>query len=158
MDGRNDVQLAVKIDGNWVITHFNLKEFESKNGWVMIHKSVIVSLSKLREELAKIFKEEIEIIITDTTRTQEDLNYLAARLGWTDEGGLVSKNSRHLDRYGGIAVDFYARHKQNKERIPSSQIEPICRKYFDFVKADYADGHIHADNRNQIKNGTKKEE
>jgi len=150
MNGRNDVQLAVKIDGNWVITHFNLREFENKNGWVMIHKSVIISLEELREELAKIFNEEIEIIITDSTRTQEDLKILAGQLGWTDEGGLVSRNSKHLDCYGGIAVDFYARYKQSKKRIASSQINLTCKKFFDFVKADYADGHIHADNRTQI--------
>ncbi|HOV32727.1 MAG TPA: hypothetical protein PLX23_05130 [Candidatus Hydrogenedens sp.] len=157
MNRRNDVHLAVKIDGNWVITHFNLKEFENKHGWVMIHKSVIVSLEKLREELAKVFNEEIEIIITNSTRTHEDLNSLAKKLGWTDKGGLVSRNSRHLECYGGIAVDFYVRYKQSKKRIPSPQIGSICRKYFDFVKADYADCHIHADNRTQI-NKLKEEE
>jgi hypothetical protein len=54
--------------------------------------------------------------------------------------------------YGGIAVDFYARFKQSKKYIPASKIATLCKKYFDFVKADYPDGHIHADNRNHILN------
>jgi len=150
MKGRNDVQLAVEWDGQWVVTHFNLKEFENENGWVMIHRSVIISLTKIREELGELFGEEVEIVITDSTRTPQQLEHLGEKLGWIDEGGVVARNSKHLERFGGIAVDFYARFKQSKKRIASSSIEMICKKHFDYVKADYADGHIHADNRNHI--------
>lgn len=150
MQNRNNLRIAVELDGKWAVTHFNMKEFENENGWVMIHRSVIVSLTQLREELAKIFGEEVEIIITDSTRTPQELEKLGSKLGWVDKGGLVGRDSKHLEKFGGIAVDFYARFKQSKKRIPSYQIEGVCRKYFDYVKTDYADEHIHADNRKQI--------
>ncbi len=149
---RNNLRIAVEFNNQWIVTNFNLKEFENEHGWVMIHKSVIVSLTKLRAELEELYGEEVEIIITDSTRTPQELERLGKRLGWIDEGGLVSRNSKHLERFGGIAGDFYVRYKQSKKRIPSYSIEVICRKYFDYVKADYADGHIHADNRKQTKN------
>jgi len=150
MRDRNNLRIAVELNGQWVITHFKLKEFENENGWVMIHRSVIVSLTKVREELAKQHGDEVEIIITDSTRTPQELEELGNKLGWIDEGGIVARDSKHLEKFGGIAVDFYARFKQSKKRIPSYQIEGICRKYFDYVKADYTDGHVHADNRRQI--------
>ncbi len=150
MKDRNNIRLAIERNGQWVVTHFRMKEFENKNGWVMIHRSVMVSLTGLREELEKMFGEEVEIIITDSTRTPQENEELGKRLGWTDERGIVARDSRHLERYGGIAVDFYARLKRNKQRIPGKEIETICRKYFDFVKAHYKDGHIHADNRNKV--------
>lgn len=150
MQDRNNLRIAVEFNGQWVITHFNLKEFENDNGWVMIHRSVIVSLTQVRKELTKMFGDEVEIIITDSTRTPQDLEKVGNKLGWVDKGGVVSRNSKHLEKFGGIAVDFYARFKQSKKRIPSYQIEAVCRKYFDYIKTDYADGHIHADNRKQI--------
>ncbi|MGC8737645.1 MAG: hypothetical protein ACP5UA_03240 [Candidatus Hydrogenedens sp.] len=156
MRDRNNVHLAIEFDGRWLITHFNLKEFENKKGWVMIHRSVIISLTKIREELGRYFGEEVEIVITDSTRTPEQLQVLGEKLGWIDEGGVVARNSKHLEEFGGIAVDFYVRFKQSKKRIDSSTIETICKKYFDYVKSDYADGHIHADNREHITNTCKK--
>lgn len=151
MQDRNNLRIAVELNGQWVVSHFNLREFENDNGWVMIHRSVIVSLTQLREELTKMLGEEVEIIITDSTRTPQELENLGKKLGWIDEGGVVARDSKHLEKFGGIAVDFYARFKQSKKRIPSYQIEGLCQKYFDYVKANYADGHIHVDNRKQIK-------
>ncbi len=150
MKGRNNLRLAIEQDGQWIVTPFSMKEFENKKGWVMIHCSVIFSLTKIREKLTERFGEEIEIIITDSTRTEEELEALAKKLGWTDEGGTVSRNSKHLEKYGGLAVDFYARYKRNKEPILQSIVGEISRKYFDFVKANYKDGHIHGDNRKQL--------
>jgi len=149
MSGRNNLQLAIKTGDTYQITHFNLKEFENPNGWAMVHESVIISLTKVRKALMEKIGEEVEIIITGSTRTPQDLKRLAERLGWLEEGGSVARNSRHLDRFGGIAVDFYARQKRDKKRIATNIVKEVSQQYFDFVKADYPDGHIHADNRNQ---------
>lgn len=148
MTGRNNVRLAIFVDGQWIVSHFSLKEFENSRGWAMVHHSVVESLEKLRSALSEMMGEEIEIIVTNATRTEEENTRLGERYGWTSEGGKVAKNSKHLEKYGGIAVDFYARKKQGKGRIPSELVGSVARRYFCFVKSDYPDGHVHADNRN----------
>ncbi len=150
MKGRNNLRLAVEMNGKWIITNFTLREFENSKGWAMVHSSVVTSLQSLRTALSKIVGEEVEIIITDSTRTEEENLRLGKTYGWIEEGGKVSKDSRHLDKYGGIAVDFYARTKANRTIIPSKLVGEVATKFFDFVKSDYEDGHTHADNRNQI--------
>jgi hypothetical protein len=93
--------------------------------------------------------EEIWVIVTDGVRTQDNLDRLAARLGWIDEGGAVARDSKHLAKFGGIAVDIVARVASSRDRVPQATLGEICRRYFDWVKDDYADGHVHADNRSQ---------
>ena len=65
----------------------------------------------------------------------------------TDEGGLVARRSMHLAEFGGIAVDLTAVVAATRTRIPQRVLGDICRRHFDWVKDDYADGHVHADNR-----------
>ena len=105
--GPNDVQLQVRIDGE-IQSHFRLKEFENADGLAMVHSSVLVSLERVRRDLCVLRGEEVWMIITDAIRTTADLDRLAARLGWNDEGGAVSRSSKHLAKYGGIAVDLVA--------------------------------------------------
>ncbi len=150
MKERNNFRLAVQLNGEWTISHFNLKEFENSKGWAMVHSSVIASLEMLRTELTKLIGEEVEIVITDSTRTEAENENLGKLYGWIDNGGKVAKDSKHLEKYGGIAVDFFARTKPNKRYIPTKLVGEIAKRYFDFVKSDYADGHIHADNRHQL--------
>lgn len=143
---RNNLRLAYQDDtGNWLISHFVLREFENSQGWVMIDARVIRSLEHIRSELTRMLGETVEIIITDSTRTISELNQLAKQLGWSDSGGWVARNSRHLETFGGIAVDFYARIQRTRQRVKSDFVATVARKYFPFVKADYPDGHIHAD-------------
>jgi hypothetical protein len=80
-------------------------------------------------------------------RTEAELAALAARLGWTDEGGSVSRDSMHLTKYGGIAVDLVGVVASSRHRVPQTTLGEVCRRYFDFVKDDYRDGHVHADLR-----------
>jgi len=149
MQGRNDYFISVvRPDG----CHFKGREFENGDGWIMVHSSVLVSLENVWEWLTDSLGEEVEIIVgkNNSTRTQNRQEELGARLGWTDEGGLVSRDSRHRELYGGCAVDIKARVKQGKTAIPQHTLGRVCRLYFDFVKDDYDDGHVHADNRNKI--------
>jgi hypothetical protein len=149
-NGRNNVPLVAAVDGE-PLTHFRLREFENGDGLAMVHASTLVSLERVRRDLCAMAGEEVQIVITDAVRTPEDLSRLAARLGWTDEGGAVSRDSKHLAKFGGIAVDIVAIVASSGARIPQKRLGEICRRHFGWVKDDYRDGHVHADNRNAVK-------
>lgn len=144
--GRNDVPLMAVVDGE-TLSHFRLREFENAEGFAMVHASTLASLERTRKDLCAAAGEEVRIVITDAVRTPADLARLAARLGWTDEGGAVSRDSKHLAAYGGIAVDIVAVRASSGIRIPQRELGAVCRRHFDWVKDDYRDGHVHADNR-----------
>jgi len=129
--------------------HFWLSEFEDDCGWVMIHPSIIDSLETLWSLCAKEIGEDVEVIITGATLTAAAHYALGTRLGWTDGDppGPVSRTSYHREEHGGVAVDFYVRNKRTKERLPQRLVGFKAIGCFNFVKDDYADGHIHGDNR-----------
>lgn len=146
----NSIKLVVEIDGVDTVTHYCLHEFIDKHGWVLLHASVLVALEKTRSDLGKLRGEEITIHIQrPSSRTQAHNEALALQLGWTDEGGKVSRNSRHLEKFGGIAVDFIARLKRTGEPIQASIVGMVSRRYFDYVKDNYGldDPHVHGDMR-----------
>ncbi len=143
---RNDIPLMTQLDGE-AVSHFRLREFENRDGLVMVHPSVLLSLERVRRDLGDERGEEVWLIITGAVRTDADLERLAARYGWIDEGGKVSRDSKHLAKYGGIAVDLVAVIAASRERVSSVTLGRICRTHFDWVKDDYGDGHVHADNR-----------
>jgi len=147
---RNDVQLLVQVGGE-ACSHFRLREFENPEGLAMIHATTLDSLERVRRDLCAMAGEEVWVIITDAVRTQADLERLAARLGWADQGGLVARESKHLARFGGIAVDIVAVVKRTRERVPQKTLGEVCRRHFDWVKDDYQDGHVHGDNRDRGK-------
>ncbi len=153
VSGRNDIALLVELDGE-TVSNFKLREFENAEGLAMVHSSVLYALEQVRRDLGIVFGETVWIYITNGVRTEADNARLGASLGWSDEGGLVSRNSRHLARYGGIAVDLIAVLARNRTRVPQEVVGKICRRYFDWVKDDYQDGHVHADNRNAISETT----
>jgi len=131
-------------------SHFKLREFQNADGLAMVHSRLLDGLEELRGWLCKLFDEEVWVIITDGIRTQSDLERLAAKYGWIDEGGAVARDSKHLTKYGGIAADikcFKAQPNQNgvRERIAQAIVGHEARKCFAFVKDDYADGHVHVD-------------
>lgn len=146
--GRNDVYLTVARDGK-TVSNFRLHEFENAAGLAMVHRSTLESLERVREELGKHYGETVLLILTDAVRTREDLERIAKKYGWVEDGGAVARQSRHLAEYGGIAVDMIAKVERTGERVPQYILGRICRRHFDFVKDDYADGHVHGDNRNQ---------
>ena len=148
--GRNDIRLLAQVDGK-ECANFRLREFENANGLAMVHATTLESLERVRRDLCAQANETVWVIVTDALRTPEDLVRLAARLGWADEGGQVSRRSRHLAEFGGIAVDVVAVIARTRERIPQRALGAVCRRYFDWVKDDYADGHVHADNRERGK-------
>lgn len=150
--GRNDVRLLTDLDGE-PVSHFRLKEFENEDGLAMVHAATLLALERLRRDLCAHAGEEVWVMITDAVRTPEELERLAQRLGWTGNGGQVSRDSRHLTRYGGIAVDLVAVVVRTRERVPQRTLGEFCRRHFDFVKDDYQDGHVHADNRAVLTSG-----
>lgn len=145
--GRNDIPLLTWLDGK-PVSNFRLREFENREGLAMVNAHLLLALEKVRRDLAEFAGEEVWVIITDSVRTHADLERLAARLGWAEEGGTVARHSKHLAEYGGIAVDLKAVVKSSRTRIPQAVLGKICRRHFDWVKDDYADGHVHADLRN----------
>lgn len=132
-------------------TNFKLREFVSSSGLVIIHPSVLVALQASRDDLTAIVGGAVWIIITDTVRTKAQNNRLGKLLGWTDEGGVVSRKSKHLVKFGGIAVDFKAIIASTQRPVPSKIAGRVARNHFDYVKDDYKDGHIHADMRGVLK-------
>ena len=147
--GRNEVRLLTTLEGEDV-SHFRLREFENGDGLAMVHSAALVSLEAVRRDLSAMAGEEVWVIVTDGVRTEADLERLAARLGWVDEGGAVSRDSKHLAKYGGIAVDLVAVSADSRMRVPQATLGKVCRRHFSWVKDDYPDGHVHADNRGLV--------
>lgn len=146
MTGINDIVLALE---NGEPSNFKLWEFANRDGLSIVHKSTLESCQLLRQALCINCGEEVAVIITDATRTEADNEKLAFIYGWDDEGGKVSRNSKHLVKHGGIAVDIKAVIVNTKERVPQNIVGQYARAHFDWVKDDYADGHVHADNRDR---------
>ena len=115
----------------------------------MIDSTLLESLEAVRADLCKEYDRDVQLIITSGLRTESENEALAARHGWVDEGGLVARDSMHLEKHGGIAVDIFARLPCSSSYgiVPQAFLEKICRKHFVYVKADYVDGHVHCDNR-----------
>lgn len=132
-----------------VPSHFKLYEFENADGLAMVDSTVVQSLEMTRIALGKQYECEVQIIVTSGIRTVDDNERLAARLRWVHDGGLVAKDSKHLAKYGGIAVDIIARFYEDGKwiRVEQLRLASACRDQFSYVKADYKDGHVHADNR-----------
>ena len=146
---RNRIKLYTEIGGE-LVSHFMLAEAETPDGFAMVHPSTLRSLELTRMQLNKQFPlDPVYIVITCWIRTETHNADLAVIYGWTDEGGTVARNSKHLPKYQGIAVDFVARHKSGA-RVEQSVAGKAARMFFDWVKDDYAEGHVHADNRNHL--------
>lgn len=128
-----------------IAENFSLHEFQNKEGLVMVHPALVEGLQAARDEMND-GHEEYFIVVTNSIRTEADNAALGARLGWTDEGGLVARDSRHLTKYGGIAADISVRRILNRP-VNRAMVLQVLNKHFDYVKADYADGHIHVDQR-----------
>jgi hypothetical protein len=133
MAGRNNIPLLTLLDGA-PVSHFKLREFENRDGLAMVHASVLLSLEKTRRDLCARYGEEVWILITDAVRTPDDLQRLAARYGWTDEGGSVARRSKHLAEFGGIAVDLVAVIKRTRNRVPQEMLGALCRQHFDLCE------------------------
>ena len=71
--GRNAVRLVAAFDGE-EHKHFRLREFENVDGLAMVHASTLESLERVRRELCSMAGEEVWVIITDSVRTQADLD------------------------------------------------------------------------------------
>lgn len=146
---RNDIRLLLYLDGE-PVSNFRLREFENAEGLAMVHPKLLEALERTRAELCARAGETVWLMVTDAVRTQSDLDRLASRYGWIDEGGKVARDSKHLAKHGGIAVDLVAVNARTRQRTGQAELGAVCRKYFDWVKDDYADGHVHADVRVRV--------
>lgn len=129
--------------------HFVLSEFDNSAGAAAVQRSTLWSLERTREALNEELGDarEVIMVLTSGLRLDADQEALAERLGWTDEGGAVSRISKHLLREGACAVDFIAKYRGARRNINQAVVGGVARKFFDYVKDDYPDGHTHADNR-----------
>lgn len=148
---RNDVFLMWQDGAELKPSHFRMREFENDDGLCMVDSSVVASLERVRRELSMLEDCGVQIVITSGIRTEADNERLARSRGWTEEGGAVARDSRHLVKYGGIAVDIYARKRVGGVWVLLDQtdVAKVCKEHFNYVKSSYADGHVHADNRKE---------
>jgi len=146
---RNDIAFCWDCDGVPVKSHFRLREFEGADGLVVVDSGLVRSLELVRRDLCERFGSDVQILITSGTRSHAENEKLAQRLGWVEDGGQVARDSKHLPEHGGIAIDCYARYLEGDVWVivPQTTLGSACRVHFTFVKDDYPDGHVHADNR-----------
>jgi hypothetical protein len=149
---RNDILLTWKYEGAVLDSHFRLCEFEGEDGLVVVDSGLVRSLEHVRRELCAFYRHEVQIVIKSGTRTEAENERLAEKHGWVENGGKVARDSRHLPRYGGIAVDVRAQYRKGGVlvHIEQATLGSACRAHFAFVKDDYPDGHVHADNRTAL--------
>ena len=129
-----------------LVSHFTMKEFEDLNGQVTLDYYTLLAIEYTREELCHRYKEDVMIIITGATRTKDRNAFLGNLLGFLPNG-LVARNSFHLLKYGGIALDLKALIKRTKEPVSEANALGAAGMFFDFVIGSYDDLHIHVDNR-----------
>ncbi len=141
----NDIQVS---------EHFTLCEFDDKaNGnLVVLHPLTIERLEKLHLALSESMGRPIAILITCGTRTPRTNNQLAKLLGWTDDGGLVSKTSKHLPRFGGIAADLQVLDIEFGQLMPIRTVAQLAASFFDTI-IDHYPTHIHVDLRDSANPG-----
>ena len=150
MSDRNHVKFVVVIDGE-PASHFSAHEFENRAGIACVSKALITGLELARRDLNREYglgvDDEILVCVSEYggIRTDADNIALAAKLGWTDEGGRVSRDSRHLLKYGGIAADIYAVHKWAGVSVAQALLWTVAERHFDFTRL--YDGHVHVDQR-----------
>jgi len=145
----NNIPIYSEVDGN-LVSNFMLYEFANSEGWVLVHERIPWTLEQIRAAFnARYQPDNIIILVTNTTRTPPQNWKLAAKYGYTDEGGKVSRRSFHLVEFGGIAVDFVVRNATRKCNISPCEVAKVADLYFDFVKW-YSDGHTHGDYRDLL--------
>lgn len=117
--------------------HFNLREFQNALGQVMVDLELVNCLEELRAALGS-----PSIIITSGYRSEADNEALAKRLGWIEDGGLVSKDSQHMrGKAADIVVYDYNLKKYLSPTVVAKQADPL----FSYVSAYEA--HVHVDVR-----------
>jgi len=114
--------------------HFNLREFANRKGEVKLETELVNTLEELRKAL-----QHPMIIITSGYRSPADNEELATRLGWIEDGGLVSKDSQHME---GKAADIIAYNPHTRTYISPTRVAEVASKLFSFVKAYEAHTHV----------------
>ncbi len=83
--------------------------------------------------------------------TEEKATDLEVHFDWDNwPKGKVSRTSKHLLSQGASAVDIKAKVIGVTEWLPSALVAEGAMLFFDYVNANYSDGHVHVDNRNSV--------
>jgi hypothetical protein len=138
----NKIYLAAER-GTTMFSHFTLDEFQNSEGWAMVSRELLQALEAIRQTIWDTLKTEHAIQITRATVTEEENRALAARLGWTDEGGKVARDSHHLAKYGGAAADIVAYNLKTKAILPANILAKISSLYVPTVIPYPDDNHVH---------------
>jgi len=133
--GQNDVWLGSASTGGGE-SHFRLSEFEGAGGLCMVHRELLGALEALRFGLKVQVGREVAVIVTHAVRLP----------GWGGDPDAV-EDSKHLPKYGGIAADVVAREVRSGAAVAQWLVGEVASRIFEFVKSDYADGHVHVDMR-----------
>ena len=110
--------------------------------WPKVHGNQREQLADLGQEKFATMLQQHDITLGCITQYKlgpfglQDEMRLAERFGWIDEGGKVSRTSKHLAKFGGIAVDIIAVDPRTREPIRQRQLGEVCRLYFDWVKEE----------------------
>jgi len=138
-----------------VSPHFRLYEFEDRafDHVVVLHPLLLERLELLHSALAEKLEHQVAICITRGSVTVRSNNQLGKILGWIGEGGIVSRNSRHLTKFGGIAADLYTIDQETGLMVPTGTVADEARPLFDVV-LDHYPTHIHVDLRDSAKPNT----
>ncbi|KKN23249.1 hypothetical protein LCGC14_0906940 [marine sediment metagenome] len=142
----------MRINEIKISEHFMLYEFEDRadGNVVVLHPMQVIRLEELHLACSESLGREVAVYITCGTRTQASNRKLAGLLGWTDQGGLVSRTSKHLPKFGGIASDLHVVDKEFGQLMPTLKVADLARPLFDVV-IDHYPTHIHVDLRNSSK-------
>ena len=77
----NDIKIYTSIDGE-LISNFRLREFQNTLGWVILHEKIPWALEMTRSALNSRYPTwRIQLIIRDCTRTRQQNEALARKLG-----------------------------------------------------------------------------
>ncbi len=138
--------MSIRVPGSDRTSNFKVYEFTNGSGLVKLHPTVILALQATRDGLREHFHREIGVFITSGFRSEADQRRLAIDqgLGWTSDGGRVSKNSMHKH---GCAVDMHAYDFRDGKRVDKMVLKDIAAVFFDYTKSYNATSHIHADMR-----------
>ena len=140
--------MSLLVPGTNRVSNFKLYEFLNKAGETKIHPAQVIALQATRDDLNERLGGRIAIFHTCFYRSPQDNYRLAVTqgLGWTDEGGRVSRNSIHQF---GAASDFHAFDWKRGARVPKKIVKEVAELYFDYVQQYPDTQHTHGDVRYQ---------
>lgn len=138
--------MSLLVPGTNRVSNFKLYEFLNPAGETKIHPAQVIALQMTRDGLNDRLGGRVGIFHTSFYRSPADQRRLAITqgLGWTDEGGKVSRTSIHME---GAASDFHAWDWKRGARVPKRIVKEVAELHFDYVQQYPDTQHTHGDVR-----------